>query len=344
MNAYPLLNLVSDRVWALPLVVLYLTDGCNSRCITCDIWRLPRRNMEMALVAQLAAEFPALGVRQVVLSGGEAMQHPQWPAVAQRFRQAGVRVMLLTNGLLLKKQAQQVIDSVDALTVSVDGGTPETYHTIRGVDALPVLLEGMATIARAGIPITTRTTVQHLNFRELPQIVDIAKASGVQKVSFLAVDVSNHEAFGPRFADLPALPIHQPPTPALSVDDLPAFAAVLDHMERANAADFASGLMAESPAKLRKLHGYFAALHGLGTSAAPRCNAPHISTVIEVDGTLRPCFFLPSVGTLRGSTLNAAINSAPAQDMRRQYRQGERAECAHCVCPLHRGPRSLLRG
>ena len=51
----PLLNLVSDKLRALPLVVLYLTDGCNSRCVTCDIWKLPRRNMSMELVDQLAA-------------------------------------------------------------------------------------------------------------------------------------------------------------------------------------------------------------------------------------------------------------------------------------------------
>src|SRR5258707_1078030 len=74
-NIRPLLNLApaltSDRLRALPLVVLYITDGCNSRCATCDIWKLPRRNMAMSLVERLAEEFHELGVRQVVLSGRE---------------------------------------------------------------------------------------------------------------------------------------------------------------------------------------------------------------------------------------------------------------------------------
>lgn len=346
MKFRPLLNLVSDRLRALPLIVVYITDGCNSRCVTCDIWRLPRRNMDMALVDQLAAECVPLGIRQVVLSGGEAMQHPRWPEIAQKFRAAGAQIMLLTNGLMLKKQAQQVIDSVDALTVSLDGGTPATYHAIRGVDALPHILDGMAVIARAGVPITTRTTVQRQNFRELPAIIDAAKAAGVGKVSFLGVDVSNHEAFGPRFdqADtLPLLPVHQPPSPALTTDDLPEFAAILDRLEQEYAADFASGLLAESPAKLRRLYAYFAALNQQAPFAPPRCNAPHISTVIEVDGTLRPCFFLPTVGKIGDASLSAALNAPSAVDMRRQYRTGERAECERCVCPLYRGPRSLLR-
>src|SRR5579871_6966420 len=97
MNVKSLLNLTSNRLRTLPMVVLYITDGCNSRCVTCDIWKLPRRNMDMALVEQLAAEFPQLGVQTVVLSGGEAMQHPEWPRIAQTFRQAGAKVLLLTN-------------------------------------------------------------------------------------------------------------------------------------------------------------------------------------------------------------------------------------------------------
>ena len=346
MNVRSLLNLASDRLRTLPLVVLYITDGCNSRCVTCDIWKLPRRNMDMALVERLASEFPHLGVRSVVLSGGEAMQHPEWPRIAQLFRAAGVKVMMLTNGLLLKKQASQIIESLDQVTVSLDGATPETYRAIRGVDGLSVILDGIQLVTQGGVPVTTRTTVQRGNFRELSQVVDVAKSAGVSKVSFLAVDVSNMVAFGPRFDEggIALTPIHAPPGPALTRSDLPEFAAVLDSLEEAHAADFASGFIAESPEKLRRLQHYFAAIHGLEPFEGPRCNAPHISTVIEVDGTLRPCYFLPSVGKLDGQPLAEAINADQAVELRKAYRNGERAECERCVCPLYRGPRALLKG
>src|SRR4051794_15457842 len=229
MNFRSLLNLASDRLWSLPMLVLYITDGCNSRCVTCDIWKLPRRNMDLDLVRQLASEFPKLGVKQVVLSGGEAMQHPEWPTIAAILRDAGAKVLLLTNGLALKKQAEQVIESIDELTVSLDGATPETYRAIRGVDALSVILEGMRQIADAGVPITTRTTVQRGNFREMPDIVRIAKEAGASKVSFFPVDVSNIVAFGPRFDQdgLPLAPIHALPGPALARNDLAEFARIL---------------------------------------------------------------------------------------------------------------------
>jgi len=341
-----LLNLTGDRLRVLPMLIVYLTDGCNSRCVTCDIWKLPRRNMPLALAERLASEFRALGIRRVILSGGEATQHPEWPQIAKLFRTAGARVELLTNGLLLNKQAESVIDSVDQLIVSLDGGTPETYKAIRGVDGYGVILAGMRKCADAGIPITTRTTVQRGNYRELPQIVDAARQVGVRKVSFLAVDVSNSQAFGPRFADNPdAIPLlpHRPDSPALNAHDLPEFEDVLAHLEQAYAADFASGLIAESPAKLRRLYDYFAALNGQGEYPSPRCNAPHLSAVVEVDGSLRPCFFLPRIGKLGDGTLLETLNGPPALEMRTAYRTGQRTECARCICSLYQGPRTLLR-
>src|SRR5260221_11422806 len=127
------------------------------------------------------------------------MQHPEWPRIAQLFHAAGAKVLLLTNALALKKQAQQVIDHIDRVTVSLDGGTPETYAAIRGVDAWEPILEGIRLVSAGGVPVSTRTTIQYGNFREMPQIIDAAKAAGVQQGSFLAVEVSRQEAFGPRF-------------------------------------------------------------------------------------------------------------------------------------------------
>jgi Fe-coproporphyrin III synthase len=259
-----------------------------------------------------------------------------------------VRVILLTNGLLLKKQAADVAASIDELVVSVDAGTPKTYARIRGVDALDLVFEGIALARQAGIPVTTRTTVQHDNFRELDAIVSRALAADVNHISFLAIDTGNPFAFGPRFegmADLlPLIPTspHQPPAGALSADDIANFEAVLEKLIADRASLFAQGRISESPDKLRRLIPYFrASLDGAGYPPV-RCNAPQTSLVVEVDGSIRPCYFLPAVGRVNGS-LAGALNSSEAISMRRAVRAGERQECGKCVCPLYKGPRSLLQ-
>lgn len=353
MGAKHLLNLLGDHLRTLPLVVLYLTDGCNSRCVTCDIWRSPRRNMSAELVESIAGDFQALGVRWAVLSGGEAMQHPEWPQIARRFRAEGARVLLLTNGLLVKKQIDAVIECVDELVVSLDGGTRETYRAIRGVDGFDLVLDGIRAARAGGVHVTTRTTVQRANYHELPQIIEAARAADVNSISFLAVDVSNPYAFGPRFEADASLPLiatggpeapreHGPPASALTSADVIQFERVLDEVETRFSAEFASGRIAESPDKLRKLAAYFRGVLGEGSFPAVRCNAPHTSVVIEVDGTLRPCYFLPSWGQMRGGLVDS-LNAPEAMELRRAYRSGQRAECAGCVCPLYKGPRSLWR-
>jgi hypothetical protein len=37
----------------LPLITLYLTERCNSRCVTCDYWRHGRADMNLESVTQL---------------------------------------------------------------------------------------------------------------------------------------------------------------------------------------------------------------------------------------------------------------------------------------------------
>ncbi len=72
-------------------------------------------------------------------------------------------------------------------------------------------------------------------------------------------------------------------------------------------------------------------------------HAPASRLVIEVDGSLRPCYFLPTMGRVKHESLAQAINSPEAIDLRREYRLGERSECERCVCPLYKGGRSLLQ-
>ena len=152
---------------------------------------------------------------------------------------------------------------------------------------------------------------------------------------------------------IPALRIATDPGPegvepgpletALIPTDVDLFAEVVEQVIATHAGDFASGLIAESPDKLRRMVAYFRALLGEGAFPRPRCNAPHTSVVIEVDGRLRPCYFLPSFGRLEGQPLGAALNARGAVALREAYRTGQRPECARCVCPLYMGPRTLLR-
>src|SRR5258706_13667352 len=89
----------SSQLNRLPLVTLYLTERCNSRCVTCDYWRHGRADMNLDAVKRLLPSLGRLGTQVALLSGGEPLLNPEWPSIARALRDAGLKVWLLTSGL-----------------------------------------------------------------------------------------------------------------------------------------------------------------------------------------------------------------------------------------------------
>jgi MoaA/NifB/PqqE/SkfB family radical SAM enzyme len=327
----------------LPLVTLYLSERCNSRCVTCDYWRHGTADLTLAAVRRLLPDLARLGTELVLLCGGEPLVNPEWAQIATTLKDRGLRLWLLTSGLALAKHAVRAAKLFEAITVSLDGTNPATYAAIRGLDAFDKVCEGIRAVAREGAAVSVRVTLQRANFRELKQFVRLAHDCGAHQLSFLAVDVANPHAFGRKGAFEADL--------ALAAEELPVFAALLDELESEHGQDFRQGFIAESPAKLRRLHQYFAALHGLAAYPPVHCNAPEFSAVVDARGGVHPCFFIPGAAGARVTehmTLGAAVNSAAMKAQRAAIRSGGRTECATCVCPLWRtnvaaAPRPLLR-
>jgi MoaA/NifB/PqqE/SkfB family radical SAM enzyme len=270
-----------------------------------------------------------------LLSGGEPLLNPDWPAIARILRGHGLNVWLLTSGLALAKHAARAAELFDAITVSLDGSDGKTYQHIRGLDAFDKVCAGIRSAADHGVPPGIRVTVQRANYRQLPAFVDLAKELGAKQVSFLAVDVANPHAFGRTDDFVSDL--------ALRSEDLHEFERVLKALERDHADDFRSGLIAESPQKLHRINQYFAAIQGQAPYPPVRCNAPEFSAVIGATGRVQPCFFIagPPDAQVFGDqptdiALRGALNGAGMADLRAAIREGKRSECKTCVCSMWR--------
>jgi Fe-coproporphyrin III synthase len=327
---------VDQRLRRLPLATLYLSERCNSRCVTCDYWRHGREDMNFDAVRRLLPSLQQLHTEVVLLSGGEPLLNPDWARIAQLLRESALKVWLLTSGLSLAKHAARVSELFHAVTVSLDGTDRDTYAAIRGLDAFDNVCEGIRACAARGVAPSVRVTVQRANFRQLPDFVATAKRLGARQVSFLGVDVANPHAFG-RTDDFGT-------DLSLRPEDLPVFDEVLRSMERDCAEEFCSGFIAENPRKLRRILEYFAAVRGLGKYPKVRCNAPEFSAVIGATGQVQPCFFIagPTDARLAGNAAESAMNLSNTLNgekmvaLRADIRDGKRAECKTCVCFMWR--------
>ncbi len=323
-----------DPITRLPVLVLYPHSKCNCRCLMCDIWRAKdKQELQPEEIARWLGEWRELGIRRVVLSGGEPLMHSRMWEMCEHLRQADIGITVLSTGLLLRRHAPELVRYCDDVIVSLDG-PPEIHDRIRNVPrAFEKLADGVSAVREAGtnICISARCTVQRENFRYLRATVEAAMNVGFERISFLAADVKS-EAFN-RPGGWPSGRVTNV---ALNHNDLPELKCEIDALEWEFAGEFQRGFISESPAKLRRrLLQYFSALLGSAEFHPNECNAPWVSSVIEADGTVRPCFFHAPIGNIRESgSLEAVLNSPKALAFRGNLDVKTNPMCRQCVCTL----------
>jgi MoaA/NifB/PqqE/SkfB family radical SAM enzyme len=308
----------------------------------CDIWQANSDKRELTR-EDIERQMPSLRnlyVQRLVLSGGEALMHQNLWLLCALFRELNdeLQITLLSTGLLLNVFASDIVKWCDEVIVSLDGSRV-VHDSIRRVPrAFDRVAEGIAALRRqqSDYPVSARCVLHRTNFRDLPNIIQAAHEIGLDRISFLAADVSS-TAFNrpqpwlePRVAEV-----------ALDAAETREFAVLVEDTIRRYPADFESHFIAESPDKLRRLPRYYAALNGLGELPTTTCNAPWVSSVVESDGTVRPCFFHRSIGNIHEQSLESILNSADAVNFRRTLDVHTNPICRACVCTLSLGRRSL---
>jgi MoaA/NifB/PqqE/SkfB family radical SAM enzyme len=331
------ITLKTHKIQALPIAILMPHSGCNCQCIMCDIWKSNGKvqQLDEADVRDLLISLRKLRTQWVVMSGGEALLNPNLFRLCDMLRAEGMKVTILSTGLLLSRYARQVVSQTDEVIVSLDGSEtvhddirrmPRAYQKLReGVQAVKALAPSFS--------ISARCVIQRHNFADWSKIIDAAHEIGLDQISFLPADVSS-EAFNrpdPWLADRIG-------DVKLGLSELPQLKVVIDSLIADYADDFAGGYIAESPAKIRRIYDYYAALHGLTDFPPVRCNAPWVSTVVEADGTLRPCFFHLAWGNVRETPLPELLNSTAAIAFRQNLDMDTNSICRQCVCSLNLRP------
>lgn len=320
-----------QRIDRLPILILYPHSRCNCRCVMCDIWKIDRvQELRAEDLARIAGDIESLGVRWAVLSGGEPLMHSDLSGFCSVLRSRGIRITLLTSGLLLAKKAAVVAATIEDVTVSLDG-PPAIHDLIRRVPRAYELLASGVRALRAempDMPVAARCTVQRANHLHLRETVETAANLGLRSVSFLAADLTSRafnrpEGWSPERTREVALDAQDAGRLEDEVEKL-----IEELPER-------PGFVLEPPEKLRRIVRHFRAHLGLAEPVAPPCNAPWVSAVIESDGTVRPCFFHRAIGNIRRQSLREVLNGPEATAFRSALDIPGDPICRRCVCSLH---------
>jgi len=320
---------VNERIQSLPVLVLDVYSRCNCRCVMCDIWkRDAARELSFENLSRQLPSIGRLGVEWVVLTGGEPLMHPDLFRLCDPLRRRGIRITLLTTGLLLERFAQQVAANIDDIIVSLDGPR-EIHNRIRRVkNAFELLAAGIRAIRSRNprFPIAARSTVQRANCAFLSETVAAARELGCDSISFLAAD-THSSAFDHH------APLNNLDEIRLSPEDIASLSA---EIERVIDSGECGRFVAETPEKLRRIADHARWALGMDDPVAPRCNAPWVSAVMDGEGFVRPCFFHPPIGRAGASDpLDVVLNGPEALAFRGALNIAENPVCRRCVCSLN---------
>lgn len=332
-------TLMTHRISALPIVILMPHSACNCRCVMCDIWKDNKNLKQLSEqdISGLLGSLKKLGTHQVLMSGGEAMLNHNFFSLCRMLRDQGIHITVLSTGLTLKKNASLLIEGVDDIIISLDGDE-QTHDAIRNIPGAYGLLKQGIHYIKSTSPdfrITGRSVIHRLNFRKWHEIIASAKEIGLDQISFLPADVSS-QAFN---REEPWSPARQSEI-ALERNELPEMENIIDEMIEWHAEDFESGFIAESPEKIRRIQTYYSAIHGLNDYPFKKCNAPWVSSVIEADGSVRPCFFHDAIGNIRQNNLDEILNGKTGMKFRKELDMTTNETCRKCVCYLNLPPRA----
>jgi Fe-coproporphyrin III synthase len=322
---------LTDKIYNLPVLVIMPHSRCNCRCVMCDIWKANQTKKEISPeeLSRHVREFKKLGVREIVLSGGEALMHSNLWRLCTILREQKIKITLLSTGLLLERNAAEIIENVQEVIVSIDG-SPAVHDRIRNIPSgFHKLVAGVQALKKLKphFRVTARCVLQRLNYRDLINIIKTASETGIDQLSFLAADVSttafNHPEDGTAANEI-----------SLNSDEALEFERIVEQSFLECKHEYESGFVAERPEKMRKIVRYYKAINGLGEFPTISCNAPWVSAVIESDGNVMPCFFHKPYGSIYDQGFLETLNSRSAISFRKNLDVATDPICKKCVCTL----------
>ncbi len=341
------------------LISINITGRCNLRCEMCmqprgtagddDTKTLNRRGGELSpgewmhFVDQVASAHPAF-----YFSGGEPLLYKGLDQILERIKQRGMIAAIVTNGTLLERYAERLVEiGVDNVTVSIDGpreihdvirGVPGSFdRTIRGIEALKEARKAK----RASFPrLKINAVITPSSLNTINDVYATAKKLGVDEINLqhpifdTAENIELHnQVFPPTIADAPN-PEQQTLDPVkgpgewfeteFTWHDYRRLKTVVDNLKKRKDGP---ELIFFPEVPTDKWEEYYLELDH---AFAKRCHMPWTTMRLLADGTFEPCLHYV-VGNVTDTPPLDLWNSPRMRAFRRNLqRDGLYPACVRC--------------
>jgi radical SAM protein with 4Fe4S-binding SPASM domain len=172
------------RTPPLRLVAFEVTRTCNLNCRHC---RGNSQNIhypdELAFheITAILDNIASFSKPIIIITGGEPLTRPDIFDITSHSSSLGLRTVLATCGHFLTEESvrELIRTGVSRISVSLDGATPQSHNTFRGVPgAFESALKGLRNARNCGLDFQINSTFTRINVSELESLHDLAVLLG----------------------------------------------------------------------------------------------------------------------------------------------------------------------
>ena len=173
-----------------PLRILFeVTTKCNLKCAHCNASAGPSTGHHVPTeeFLSLLERLHNHGTRDVELTGGEPLLHPDFQEIFTFCVETFEKVVVATNGLLMDEDtAEEFAKHTNVVVqISLDGSTPERHDERRGVKgAFEKAVKASQLLVSYGVPIRIMIAISRDNIDEVEDIIQFSNELDVGGINY----------------------------------------------------------------------------------------------------------------------------------------------------------------
>lgn len=159
-----------------------LTPLCNLDCKMCFVHlRSAPTTVPLEKWKGVISQAHAMGMVHASLTGGECLTHPQFAEIYRYFFTLGIKVSILTNGILLEGKILDLLTEYKprCIFVTLYGSSEDAYEKVTGHRVFRKVLNNIREVIKRGINIQLNITPNRFMYEDAESLLQTAFDLGI---------------------------------------------------------------------------------------------------------------------------------------------------------------------
>ncbi len=302
-------------------VSLFIGQGCNSMCPTCDFWKYEKQVLPKKVIFKFVDEITSwLGpMNFFLISIGEPLMNKDIFDIVKYIHTKKGRISISTNGLLLdKKTVDRLVESgVSNIQISINGITSKVHDSSRGVPGnLGKIFEAVSYIKEkySHVSVNFATIILKQNLNEIVPLIKYTH-SVKSNISFQPLAPTFDYGHSPDIKK------------ELWPNDIKKVESVFKKIKKYQGSGYD---ISTSPSHFQTFLKYF---KNPKLNHREHCNIGYYNLILDKTGDVKLCDHYPPLGSIKDNSIKKLWYSKSAQEQRKRM-QNCPVRCPPLTCYL----------